>query len=74
MAAKGFIKVDEKNCKGCQVCELACPTNIKAIGFNDKPNEKGYNFAIQINDKCIGCASCALVCPDSCITVYRAKK
>ena len=72
MAAKGFIVVDEQNCKGCQLCATVCPT--KTIGYAEETNGKGYHFAKMVNDSCIACQSCALVCPDSIITVYRAKK
>ncbi len=69
---KGAIVVDNERCKGCAVCEAACPAGV--IALNREVNSKGYNYAFMAApEKCTGCANCALVCPDSCITVYRQK-
>ena len=69
---KGAIVVDTEKCKGCEVCVVACPTDV--ISMAKEVNGKGYHFAYMENpDACTGCTSCALVCPDSVITVYRIK-
>jgi len=69
---RGAIVVDVEKCKGCELCVVACPTNV--IQLANEVNGKGYQYAHMANpEACIGCASCALVCPDSCITVYKAK-
>jgi 2-oxoglutarate ferredoxin oxidoreductase subunit delta len=69
---KGAIVVNTERCKGCDLCVVACPTEVLALS-NDV-NGKGYNFSIMNNeDNCTGCAACANVCPDACITVYRIK-
>ncbi|MFB6318924.1 ferredoxin family protein [Saccharicrinis sp. FJH54] len=69
---KGAIKVDIEICKGCDLCVVACPHDVLALGA--KVNKKGYNYSYMTNpDSCTGCNNCALVCPDSCITVYRVK-
>jgi len=69
---KGAVKVNQEMCKGCNLCVVACPTNVLAL--NKNVNVKGYNFSFMENaEECIGCASCADVCPDACITVYRVK-
>ncbi len=67
----GDVVVDIERCKGCCVCNGACPTN--ALGMSKEVNGKGYHYAITINNTCVGCANCAIVCPDGVITVYRAK-
>ncbi len=70
--AKGAIVVDTVKCKGCELCMVACPTNV--ITMAKQVNAKGYHYATPSEaDACIGCSNCAVVCPDSCITVYRAK-
>ncbi len=69
---KGTIIVDSERCKGCAVCNTACPVDVLAM--STEVNSKGYTFAIMARpDQCTGCASCGIICPDSCITVYRQK-
>jgi 2-oxoglutarate ferredoxin oxidoreductase subunit delta len=69
---KGAIVVNTERCKGCDLCVVACPTDVLALS-NDA-NTKGYNFSFMDNpDSCIGCAACAQVCPDACITVYKVR-
>jgi 2-oxoglutarate ferredoxin oxidoreductase subunit delta len=67
---RGAIVVDTERCKGCNLCVVACPTDV--IALHPQVNGKGYNPAFPANhDACTACLSCALVCPDMCITVYR---
>lgn len=69
---RGAVVVNEERCKGCDLCVVACPTNVLVLS-NDA-NKSGYNFSIMENaENCTGCATCANVCPDACITVYRVK-
>ncbi len=69
---KGTVVVDNERCKGCAVCNTACPLDV--LVMSAEVNSKGYNFAMMAKpDQCTGCASCAIICPDSCITVYRQK-
>jgi 2-oxoglutarate ferredoxin oxidoreductase subunit delta len=70
--AKGRIEIDERNCKGCSLCTLACPQDVIVLSTGSV-NAKGY-YPAQLTDpdgKCTGCALCAVACPDVCITVYR---
>jgi len=69
---KGSITVNTERCKGCDLCVVACPSDV--LELSQEVNGKGYNFALIINpDECTGCANCGYVCPDGCITVYRTK-
>ena len=70
---RGAIIVDTERCKGCNLCVVACPTDV--IALNNSVNGKGFNPAFPENHyACTGCMSCSMVCPDMCITVYRYKR
>jgi 2-oxoglutarate ferredoxin oxidoreductase subunit delta len=63
--------VNEEKCKGCGLCEEACPKQIIRLSA-DRLNGKGYHPAEVFEpEKCIGCAMCAMMCPDVAITVER---
>ena len=69
---RGAVEVDIERCKGCNLCVVACPTNVLQLA--KQVNGKGYNYSYMENpEACTGCMSCSLVCPDSVITVYRVK-
>ncbi len=67
--AKGDIIINIEKCKGCELCMEACPEG--ALELSKHVNQKGYLYAVKVEDTCTGCTSCALVCPDGAITVYR---
>lgn len=62
------VFIDRDRCKGCELCNAACPQQI--LGMSKEINAKGYFFA-QVTDftRCIGCRMCAISCPDVAITV-----
>lgn len=63
--------LDDKRCKGCELCVNACPKGVLALDEH-RLNEKGYHPAQAVYpEKCIGCLSCALFCPDVVITILR---
>lgn len=69
---KGYVVVDTEKCKGCELCNEACPFDV--LSMSDNVNGKGYRVSyMKEPDKCTGCASCAMVCPDAVLTIYRAK-
>ncbi|MDR2086500.1 MAG: 4Fe-4S binding protein [Dysgonamonadaceae bacterium] len=69
---KGIVVVNTERCKGCDLCVVACPTNVLILG--KEVNTKGYNYAQILHpDDCIGCANCGYVCPDGCLTIYKQK-
>ena len=61
-----LITVHKERCKGCELCNHACPQKI--ISMSETLNSRGYFYAV-LNDpgKCIGCALCAITCPDYAI-------
>jgi len=63
-----IIKVHREVCKGCELCNYACPQQI--IGMSKELNKKGYFFAlVKDPGRCIGCCMCAITCPDVAIEV-----
>ena len=70
--ARGDIKIDIEKCKGCELCVESCPEDV--IAMSKEVNNKGYLYAVKIEDNCTGCTNCALVCPDAVITVFREVK
>ncbi len=70
MPVKGWIEVDERYCKGCELCVSVCPQDVLSMNL-DILTSKGYHPAYLIGEGCTGCAICAVICPDAAITVYR---
>ena len=67
------IEVDEKRCKGCELCIIACP--FKVLALSKKFSSTGYYPSVMVRpEKCTGCTLCALVCPDVAIEVYKEVK
>ena len=63
-----MITVNEKLCKGCNLCTEFCP--LKVYEQSKKLNEKGIYVPIPVNaEKCKKCGLCALMCPDQAIKV-----
>jgi 2-oxoglutarate ferredoxin oxidoreductase subunit delta len=63
-----IIKIHKEKCKGCELCNYACPQQIIKMGR--ELNKKGYFYAVLDDPgRCIGCAMCALTCPDLAIEV-----
>ncbi len=71
--ARGAIVVNTEKCKGCNLCVVACPTDV--IELHEDVNARGFQYAYPARHyDCTGCVSCAMVCPDLVITVYRAPR
>ena len=72
MPLKGRIVVNEKYCKGCELCVSSCPQEVLALA-TDHINAKGYHPAVMVAEGCTGCGICSIVCPEAAITVFREK-
>jgi 2-oxoglutarate ferredoxin oxidoreductase subunit delta len=72
MPVKGWIEVNERYCKGCELCVEACPQNVLIIDM-EHLTPKGYHPVMlnEVEKSCTGCAICALVCPEAALTVFR---
>ena len=58
---KGAVVVNQERCKGCNLCVVACPSDVLELHPREV-NNKGYPLCVHENpDACIGCASCGLV-------------
>ena len=69
--AKFTVSFNGKECKGCELCVVACPKKIIELNL-EITNDAGYNPAsINDMDACIGCQSCARMCPDCVITIEK---
>lgn len=69
----GHVVVNTERCKGCDLCVVACPTNVLSMHPREV-NIKGYHFVYMKNpDDCNGCSNCGLVCPDGALTIYRKR-
>lgn len=73
MPVQGWIEVNEKYCKGCDLCTHACPQNVMSLNVA-RLTPKGYHPVHLHAEGCTGCAVCAVVCPEAAITVFRGEK
>lgn len=70
MAARGMVKVNVDECKGCGLCVDACPP--KCLELEAHLTAYGVHPAHYTGDGCTGCGICFYVCPEpGGITVYR---
>lgn len=62
---KFTIEINEKWCKGCEICVAFCPKQVLAM-------EKGKAIVFKPDD-CTGCQFCEIYCPDFAITVHKVE-
>ncbi|MBI3405993.1 MAG: ferredoxin family protein [Acidobacteria bacterium] len=69
--ARGSVKINREECKGCGLCISACPPHC--LGLETDLSAYGVHPAHYSGRDCTGCGICFYVCPEpGAITVYRA--
>lgn len=68
---RGKLEIDERRCKGCELCIDVCPK--KVIVLSAKLGPSGHYPALfrETGDHCTACRLCVIVCPDIAITLYQ---
>lgn len=73
MFVKNYVKINSEECKGCRLCEDACPNECLSMGSNI--NKMGYQYIEFKKEKCVACGICYYVCPEfGAITVIKEVK
>ena len=63
-----MITIDEKLCKGCNICTEFCPHRV--YEESETLNKKGVHVPVPENEeRCTKCQVCSLLCPDQAIKV-----
>jgi acetyl-CoA synthetase len=57
-----YPAIAAQECKACERCILACPTNVLKMG--EELNERGYWYVTYAGEGCIGCGACYYTCPE----------
>ncbi len=69
-AARGSVRVDVEECKGCGLCLEACPPQV--LRLSNELNRYGLHPAEYLGEGCTGCGICFYVCPEpGALTVLR---
>ena len=68
--AKGSVKINPEECKGCSLCVESCPP--KCLELESGLNTYGAHPAHYSGEGCTGCGICFYCCPEpGAITVLR---
>ena len=70
-AARGSVRIDQDECKGCGLCVESCPA--KCLALEPGLNHFGVHPAFYRGEGCTACGICFYCCPEpGAVTVYRA--
>ena len=58
-----MVVVNTERCKGCDLCVVACPSDVLELHPREV-NNKGYHYVYMKTPK---------ACTDACLTIYRGK-
>ena len=68
--ARGSVRIDVEECKGCGLCIEACPPQV--LRLSNELNRYGLHPAEYLGEGCTGCGICFFVCPEpGALTVLR---
>lgn len=68
--ARGSVRIDVMECKGCGLCVESCPPKCLALG--KELSAMGVHPAKYSGEGCTGCGICFYCCPEpGAITVLR---
>jgi len=68
--ARGSVRIDVMECKGCGLCVESCPP--KCLALERELSEYGVHPAAYSGDGCTGCGICFYCCPEpGAVTVLR---
>ncbi len=68
--ARGFVAINEEECKGCELCVMACPVDVLHLATTI--NTHSYNPSSYTGEGCTGCGVCFYACPEpGAITVFK---
>lgn len=73
MSADVPVWVNEKRCKGCDVCVSLCPAGVLSMRLDSKMI-LGKVAHVSFPKSCIGCRECEEHCPDFAIFVAEKKE
>ncbi len=74
-AQRGYIRIIEERCKGCDLCIPACPVDIIVKAGPESVNWMGWiPIAVDGMEYCLACNLCAMICPDQAIKVFKFAK
>lgn len=71
MPVRGRVEIDERFCKGCELCVGVCPQKVLALDTANLTSKGYHPVRLTAEIGCTGCAVCAVVCPEAAIIVYR---
>ncbi|MEK7282304.1 MAG: 4Fe-4S dicluster domain-containing protein [Acidobacteriota bacterium] len=69
---KGWVVINDEECKGCGLCILACPASC--LSFAEDFNHQGYYPVRYSGEGCRADGLCFYACPEpGAITVHEGE-
>jgi 2-oxoglutarate ferredoxin oxidoreductase subunit delta len=68
---RGSVRIDDRRCKGCELCIEVCPQKVLFMSPEIGPNGHYQAYFNEKDARCTACRLCVIVCPDVAITLYK---